>query len=322
MRHKLFLLTAIAALAVLLLPSAIVLAAPATLTGTVVTKEKIALSPDAAVVVTLVDQEAGPDAGAIIGQQEIYGSQLPAAFSIPYDDAEIIPDHSYALYASVIDGTSVLQSFEPVPVITGGPSANVTISVSSYAGTGSLTGTITRVDKTALTDAAVAYAVLLKADTGTLVARQVIPEPPNGPIPFEITGDPGLIDPEATYVVIASIVDGETYWKADDPVPAIENGALVDDITVPVTIVPAAPAPTAAPTATPVPTAEPTAEPTPEPTEDRRPRRPRPPRRRRRRPRRQPPPRRRRHRPRPRPPPRRPHRARRPRPTAGRSAAR
>ena len=122
----------------------------------------------------------------------------------------------------------------------------------------------------ALTDAAVAYAVLLKADTGTLIARQVIPEPPSGPIPFTITGDPGLIDPTATYVVLASIVDGDTSWESDDPIPAIENGALVSDITVPVTIVPAAPAPTPAPTAEPpaVATEEPTEEPTAEPTEE------------------------------------------------------
>jgi uncharacterized lipoprotein YbaY len=244
-------------------------AASAAVTGTVATREKVALSANAILVVTLVDQQASPDAGAIIGQQRVDGAQLPQAFSVPYDTAAIDSSHSYALFASVIDGTTVMQSFEAVPVITGGPTSGVTINVVSQSAgaTGSVTGTITRTDRTALTAAAIAYAILVKADTGTLVARQVIPAPTTNPIPFTITGDPSIIDPAATYVVKAAIVDGPSNWENRTGVPAIANGALVTNVAVPVTLV-AGPTPTAAPTAKPTakPTAAPTAKPTAAPT--------------------------------------------------------
>ena len=40
----------------------------------------------------------------IVGEQRIDGAALPAEFSVPYDDAAIDTTHSYALYASVVDG--------------------------------------------------------------------------------------------------------------------------------------------------------------------------------------------------------------------------
>ena len=102
--------------------------------------------------------------------------------------------------------------------------------------TGEVTGTITRTDTTPLTADAVAIATLINENTGTLVAREVVPSPAD-PITFTIQVDPGVIDPAATYVVKAGIVDGETTWEGRDGVPAIADGALVTDITVPVTLV-------------------------------------------------------------------------------------
>ena len=51
---------------------------------------------------------------------------------------------------------------------------------------GEVTGTIVRTDETALTPEAVAIAALVRQDTGTLVARQVIPSITAEPIPFTI----------------------------------------------------------------------------------------------------------------------------------------
>ena len=286
MRQKLPLMVVLAAVAALLLPAAVAVGAPAAVTGSVTSEDATALTGDAVLVVTLVDQQASPDAGVIVGEQRIDGAALPAEFSVPYDDAAIDTTHSYALYASVVDGDTTLESFEPVPVITGGPVADVSVPVSPVAetATGEVTGTITRTDTTPLTADAVAIATLINENTGTLVAREVVPSPAD-PITFTIQVDPGVIDPAATYVVKAGIVDGETTWEGRDGVPAIADGALVTDITVPVTLVPAAaPSPTAstepepsesaapteeptatpAPTRTPRPTATPT--PTPEPT--------------------------------------------------------
>ena len=136
-----------AALLVLLLIAGLVpaatVAATAQVTGTLNTAEPVTLSADAVAVITLVDQQAAPSAGVVIGQQRIDGAKLPAAFSVPYDDTLVDPAHSYALFASVVDGATSYQSVEPIPVITGGPTADVAVTLAppSAAATGAITGT-------------------------------------------------------------------------------------------------------------------------------------------------------------------------------------
>ena len=110
-----------------LVPASGASAAAATVSGTFVSKDEMALGPNAVAMITIVDQQASPDAGVIIGSQRVDGAQLPLAFSVPYDDAEIDPGHSYAIYASITDDTLTLQNVEPVPVITGGPTSGVTV---------------------------------------------------------------------------------------------------------------------------------------------------------------------------------------------------
>ena len=259
-------------------PAGSALGAQATVTGTITTKEKVALTPAAVAVVTLVDQSAGGTGGAIVGQQRITGAQFPVPYSVTYDTGAIDPDHSYAVFATVVDGAKTWQSPEPVPVITGGPTEGVAIPVSSVPSDGGeVTGTIVRKDKTALTPEAVAIAALVNEDTGTLIARQVIPDITTEPIPFTIAY-PDVIDPGATYIVRAAIIDGASRWGSPAGVPAIEGGSPVGPVTVEV-VKASTPTPTPAPTAKPTP--KPTAKPTPAPTA--KPTRSRPPSRRRRR---------------------------------------
>ena len=86
-------------------------AATETVSGTLVIREKVSLSSNAVAVVTLVDQTAGADAGAILGQQRLDApGQAPIAYSVAYDGSLIKPKHSYALFASVIDGSKVWQA--------------------------------------------------------------------------------------------------------------------------------------------------------------------------------------------------------------------
>ena len=239
-------------------------AATTAVTGTVTSRDKVALSAQAVTVVTLVDQQASPSNTVVIGQQSITGGQFPIAFSVPY--GAIDTTHSYALFATTLDAGTTRQTFEAVPAITGGPTANLVLPVTLMpAATESVTGTITKTDKTALTSAAVAYAILVDTTTGTLIERQVIPAPASTPIAFSISIDPGVINSSATYVVKASIVDAGKTWEGRTGVPALTNGAPSTGLQVPVAIVPTA-QPTPAPTATPKPTAAPTAKPTPTPT--------------------------------------------------------
>src|SRR5690242_18620015 len=164
------LLAALIVVAATLLPVPVAVGANATVTGTVTAKGDVSLSGNAILIVAIVDQQAAPEAGAIIGFQRVNNVTLPAPFEIKYNDSDVDPDHSYAAYASVTDGSTLLQSVEPVPVITGGPTSGVGITVSppGPSVSATVTGTITRTDKSSLSPNAVALAVLINATTGTL----------------------------------------------------------------------------------------------------------------------------------------------------------
>ena len=101
-------------------------AATSTVSGTLTFREKIALSPSAVAIVTIVDHTAAPDAGAIVGQQRIDApGTVPIAFSVLVDDAAIDKTHAYGLYASIVDGTTTWQNAVGEPVITGGPTSGI-----------------------------------------------------------------------------------------------------------------------------------------------------------------------------------------------------
>jgi uncharacterized lipoprotein YbaY len=278
-------------------------AAVTALTGTITVAQPVALSGDAVAVVTLVDQTTGPDAGGVIGEQRIDGvASVPVAFEVPYDDSGIDSKHSYAIVASIVDGAKEYNSQEPVPVITGGPSVNVEAPVvEAPALPTAITGAIAVPAGAALSAEAVATAVLVKKETGTLVATDTIPSVAGASsIDFSLGFEADLVDPAATYVVLATVVDQTRKWGTDAGVDAIVGGApAASPLTVPVVERPEGipgPSPEPTPTVEPTPTEAPT--PTIAPVR-RRPRRRRqlPPRR----PRRRQPPSRRQRPPRPRP---------------------
>ena len=211
-------------------------AANATVTGRVSFAENVALTASAVAVVTLIDQSPSGDAGAIIGQQRIDSpGTVPIDFSALYDAAAIDATHSYALFASIVDGASVWQNTTAIPVITGGPTSGLDVVPPALpTGLPQLTGRITIDGGGVLTTGAVAIAALIKQETGTLVSRDV--RPVSGAQPaFAISVDPGLLDPAATYVVKAAIVDGAAVWENRQGVPGIAAGQPVTDLTVPVT---------------------------------------------------------------------------------------
>ena len=299
-RHPAAIRATLAAIIVALSAAALavpIAAANATVTGALAFQERITLSPDAVAIITIVDQTASPDAGAIIGQQRIDDpGEVPIAFSVLYDAATIDETHAYALFASIVDGDRVWDSGAGIPVITGGPTSGVDVNLTAQsADLPQVTGSIAVPGDGRLTTGAVSIAALIKQETGTLVSRDVRPIVEGDPITFSIPVDPGLIDPAATYVAKAAIVDGPAVWEDRTGAAAIVGGQPVGDIaltvtrapsdipaaTVPPTPVPsegpteaptAAPtetpteAPTEAPTPTPTPTATPSESPTPSPS--------------------------------------------------------
>jgi uncharacterized lipoprotein YbaY len=62
------------------------------------------------------------------------------------------------------------------------------------------------------------------AEMGTMVANTVIDDPGQVPIGFVLTFDPDVIDADATYMVAATIVDGERKWVTEDGAPVLTQG--------------------------------------------------------------------------------------------------
>ena len=97
-------------------------AVDASVTGSLSYDEQITLTPEAVAIVTIVDQTAAADAGVVIGQQRIDApAAIPIDFSVLFDADTIDPTHSYALFATIVDGTTTWQNAVGEPVITGGP---------------------------------------------------------------------------------------------------------------------------------------------------------------------------------------------------------
>lgn len=87
------------ALAVLPLPA---LAAPRTLSGTVVYRERIALPPGAVVEVSLLDVSlADAPSRAIARTRIVARRQVPIPYRLRFNDAVIRPGHRYALRAEI-----------------------------------------------------------------------------------------------------------------------------------------------------------------------------------------------------------------------------
>src|SRR3954449_5649462 len=74
-------------------------AATSTVSGSLTYREKVALTPAAVAIVTIIDTTAAADAGVIIGQQVINGpTALPIDFSVLVEADQIDQKHAYALY--------------------------------------------------------------------------------------------------------------------------------------------------------------------------------------------------------------------------------
>ncbi|MFM9034941.1 MAG: YbaY family lipoprotein [Mycobacterium sp.] len=108
----------------------------ATLTGTVVHLERIALPPDAVLTVTLEDVSLADAPAVTLGQTEVVlsGRQSPIPFTLPYPRSAVRPGSTYAVRARITQGETLLftttQSY-PVDALNPAP---VELLVSSVPG--------------------------------------------------------------------------------------------------------------------------------------------------------------------------------------------
>lgn len=109
----------------------------AEVTGTVVSREPIALPATAVIKVQLVDVSRADAAAIVLGEQVLQagGKQVPFEFVITYDPARIEANHVYAVQARIEnDGQLLFISDQHYPVITRGAPSAANISVKAVAG--------------------------------------------------------------------------------------------------------------------------------------------------------------------------------------------
>ncbi len=100
------------------------------ISGTVAYRERIALPPDAKVIVSLEDVTRSGKSGRFIAQQTIRPTaQVPVPFSLRYIPAAIDRSHRYAITASILDSQDgvIWTSEEPVAISFNGPEKPIAI---------------------------------------------------------------------------------------------------------------------------------------------------------------------------------------------------
>ena len=173
------------AVAIVLLSAVVVVptaAATSHVSGSLTFRERIALTPTSVAIVTIIDNTAAADAGVIIGQQVINGpTAVPIDFAVLVEDSSIVPTHSYSLYATIIDGASTWHNPVGEPVITGGPTKGIDLTLTAVpqAPGGAVSGKIVLPSGTTLKPGGVLIAALVnvkgRSSPGPSVRR---PTPP------------------------------------------------------------------------------------------------------------------------------------------------
>ena len=111
----------------------------AAVTGTVTYRERIALPPTATISVQLQDVSRADAPAEVIAEQTIpsEGKQVPFAYRLEYDPAQIVESHTYAVRARITDGDRLLfiNDTAYLVITRGNPVENVEVIVVPVGGT-------------------------------------------------------------------------------------------------------------------------------------------------------------------------------------------
>ena len=215
--------------------------------GSVFYRERLALPPDAEVIVELA---YSPDRGAmpvVIGLDSFTssGKQVPFDFSVPYDESEIDGRRNYFLQARIDhqSGRYRFASNEPVYVVTRGhPVSDVNIMLHQRkveTRSANVTGTVSYRERIALPPDAVLTVRLQDVSRQDVAARILgeqiyTTEGKQVPLPFEIPYNADNIDERFMYSVAARIEDGDGILRfiSDTTNPVITRGNPTEDIEI------------------------------------------------------------------------------------------
>ncbi len=221
-------------------------------TGTVNKLDFRALTPAAVLEVTIQDVTLADAPAKIVGTQTIENpGQLPVNFSVSYNPADIQESRRYSLRATIKeDGQLIYTSTQLYPVITQGkPTSGIEIMVQPVpsapapAPTAAVTGTVNKLDRSALPTTAVVEVtvqdVSLADAPAKVIGTQTIENPGQVPINFSVSYNPADIQDNHRYSVRATIKDGgKLIYTSTTVIPVITMGAPTSGIEVMVQAVP------------------------------------------------------------------------------------
>jgi uncharacterized lipoprotein YbaY len=98
-----------------------------------------------------------------------------------------------------------------------------------------VSGTLTYAESHELSaDAYAAVAIVRgsKADASAIIASEIYHDIGQVPVDFAVSVDPDDVDPDATYTLQATIVDGENAWVTGHGIPVLTDGNPSEDVKV------------------------------------------------------------------------------------------
>ncbi len=224
----------------------------ATVSGDVVTGDQIVLPVSAVMDVFLVEwakegaEADSPIQSRTIGsfKQNLQGQQLPQAFEIVYNLADIAYDRVYTVQATIStpENGALFVTTELYPVITqNSPTSGLEIAVQPVTPVQptAVKGTVNKEDNSALPPDAVVEVSLLdtgKQDTSAPILKQQVIAL-NGqqlPVEFSLDYDMAAIDPASTYSVQARVLlaDGTLLYISQEAFNVITQDNPVEGVEV------------------------------------------------------------------------------------------
>jgi uncharacterized lipoprotein YbaY len=221
------------------------------LSGDVVYRERIALSPNARIKVELVDQSGANNAQEIsIAEKSIQtsGAQPPIQFNLQYPKSSIDPRHKYALKSTIyVDGKPEWVQGEPVSVLEDGKTSGFHVWMVRSAPSpieepvneeepgadiGNITGDVVYRQRIALDpNSRVKVELQDLAPAGNVGAATVAEVAFNTagaqvPLKFSLQYPKSSIDPRHKYSLKATIYSGDkvAWVQRDYPFPVLEGG--------------------------------------------------------------------------------------------------
>jgi putative lipoprotein len=222
-------------------------ASDSAVTGTVTYLQRSALPPTSVIEVVMQDVSKADAPAVAISSQRIVanGQQVPFAYELKYDPAQINEKNTYAVRATIKDGDKLLfTSTTHIPVITrGAPTSNVEIIVEPVPSSGTtsqsvITGTVTYRNRSALPSTAVIEVTLqdislADAPAKVISMQQIEAGGKPVPFPYALKYDPAQIDPKNTYSVSARITEGnELLFISDTVYPVLTRGAPMTGVDI------------------------------------------------------------------------------------------